>query len=170
MKSLSTPEEMLERWQSYMCGCDLSVGHLCEGCHDTQVVRKLLKEHRDALRTLEQVAGIIKESPVFEAEWQCEPPAADPLLAYGLRYHRECESYDRTVCSGVDKTGAAMPANSEEEYLVCKNSRRIREQLRRELVLDGLSSAVDADIKLHTAIQAAAHLFENEMRNREATQ
>lgn len=41
---LQTPEEMLERWAGVDCTCDHSVGHLCELCHDTQVVRELIAE------------------------------------------------------------------------------------------------------------------------------
>jgi len=47
--NLQTPEEMLERWSGVQCECDPSVGHLCECCHDTQVLRDLIKE-RDRLR------------------------------------------------------------------------------------------------------------------------
>ena len=46
---LQTPEQMLDRWDEIECICDPAVGHLCECCHDTQVVRELLKE-RDRLR------------------------------------------------------------------------------------------------------------------------
>jgi hypothetical protein len=42
--SLQTPEQMLERWQGVACSCDPDVGHLCEICHDIQVVRDLMKE------------------------------------------------------------------------------------------------------------------------------
>jgi hypothetical protein len=45
---LQTPEEMLERWASIECQCDPSIGYLCECCHDTQVMRDLIKE-RDRL-------------------------------------------------------------------------------------------------------------------------
>ncbi len=41
--TLQTPEEMLERWAGVECTCDPDVNHLCECCHDTQVVRELLK-------------------------------------------------------------------------------------------------------------------------------
>ena len=47
--NIQTPEEMLERWAGVECQCDPSVGHLCEVCHDTQVLRDLIKE-RDRLR------------------------------------------------------------------------------------------------------------------------
>lgn len=47
--NLQTPEEMLERWGGVECQCDPSVGHLCECCHDIQVLRDLIKE-RDYLK------------------------------------------------------------------------------------------------------------------------
>lgn len=46
---LQTPEEMLERWQGVACRCDPSVGHICECCHDAQVLRDLIND-RDRLR------------------------------------------------------------------------------------------------------------------------
>ena len=42
IRNLQTPEEMLERWQGVKCQCDPDVGHLCECCHDTQVLRDLI--------------------------------------------------------------------------------------------------------------------------------
>lgn len=47
--NIQTPEEMLERWTGVECQCDPSVGHLCEVCHDTKVLRDVIKE-RDRLR------------------------------------------------------------------------------------------------------------------------
>ena len=44
-----TPEEVLARWQAGCCQCDTSVGHVCELCHDTAVLRGLIVE-RDRLR------------------------------------------------------------------------------------------------------------------------
>jgi hypothetical protein len=41
--NIQTPEQMIERWMGVMCSCDPDVGHLCECCHDTQVVREVLK-------------------------------------------------------------------------------------------------------------------------------
>ena len=48
MSSLQSPEEMLKRWYGAECKCDPDVGHLCELCHDTQVLSDLIKE-RDLL-------------------------------------------------------------------------------------------------------------------------
>lgn len=54
--NIQTPEQMIERWMGVMCSCDPDVGHLCECCHDLQVVRDVIKE-RDRLRqTLQRIA------------------------------------------------------------------------------------------------------------------
>jgi len=53
--NIQTPEQMIERWMGVMCSCDPDVGHLCECCHDIQVVREAIKETdrlRAALKTI----------------------------------------------------------------------------------------------------------------------
>jgi hypothetical protein len=42
--NIQTPEQMIERWMGVMCSCDPDVGHLCECCHDTHVVREVLTQ------------------------------------------------------------------------------------------------------------------------------
>lgn len=42
--NIQTPEQMIERWMGVMCSCDPDVGHLCECCHDIQVVREAIKQ------------------------------------------------------------------------------------------------------------------------------
>jgi len=56
VKKLQTPEEMMDRWQSIVCQCDPDVGYLCEGCHDLQVIRELVKQ-RDALKATDVCRG-----------------------------------------------------------------------------------------------------------------
>ena len=42
---IQTPQEMLERWDCCIpCTCDPDSGHLCEICHDTEVVRRLMAQ------------------------------------------------------------------------------------------------------------------------------
>ncbi len=48
---LQTPVEMLKRWQGIECTCDPDVGHICEVCHDIQVVKGLMAEN-ERLRSL----------------------------------------------------------------------------------------------------------------------
>jgi hypothetical protein len=55
IRNLQTPEEMLDRWQGVECQCDPDVGHLCECCHDTQVLRELIRRTNaleEALKTI----------------------------------------------------------------------------------------------------------------------
>ena len=42
--NIQAPEGMLERWDGIPCTCDPDVGHLCEICHDTEVVRRLMAQ------------------------------------------------------------------------------------------------------------------------------
>jgi hypothetical protein len=42
--NIQTPQEMLERWDCIPCTCDPDVWHLCEICHDTEVVRRLMAQ------------------------------------------------------------------------------------------------------------------------------
>ena len=39
--NIQEPWEMLERWDNIPCTCDPDSGHLCEICHDTEVVRAM---------------------------------------------------------------------------------------------------------------------------------
>lgn len=55
--NIQTPEEMLARWQSAECTCDFSVGHMCEMCHDTQIILDLLKKYEKAIKALEFIVG-----------------------------------------------------------------------------------------------------------------
>lgn len=45
------PEEMLKSWESAICNCDMSVGWICERCHDIHVLKQLIAE-RDALKRM----------------------------------------------------------------------------------------------------------------------
>jgi len=74
--NLQTPEQMIERWMGVMCSCDPDVGHLCECCHDIQVVREAIKE-RDRLRaTLQRIALL--------ADCGCEQHKQEYALHYSL--------------------------------------------------------------------------------------
>jgi hypothetical protein len=55
-RPIQSPEQTLERWSGIECKCDPDVGYMCEVCHDTQVLRDLIKE-RDRL-----LAGIFRWS------------------------------------------------------------------------------------------------------------
>ena len=42
--NVTEPWEMIERWDNIPCTCDPDSGHLCEICHDTEVVRRLMAQ------------------------------------------------------------------------------------------------------------------------------
>lgn len=58
--NIQTPEQMIERWMGVMCSCDPDVGHLCECCHDTQVVREVIRE-RDRMRAALQRIALLAD-------------------------------------------------------------------------------------------------------------
>jgi len=58
--NIQTPEQMIERWMGVMCSCDPDVGHLCECCHDTQVVRDVIRE-RDRMRSALQRIALLAD-------------------------------------------------------------------------------------------------------------
>lgn len=90
-----------------------------------------------------------------------EPPAVDPLMEYGLRYHRECEEFDQQVCSGVNERGIAMPVGNEIA-VITRNATLVRNRLRDELVAKGLARPEDSYSKMQEAIRMASRVFEKE--------
>lgn len=74
----------------------------------------------------------------FEHEWR---PTEQELKAAELasRYHRETESYDRTVCTGPIRNGSVMPIGPHELALVNRNAIKVREQIMREAAIHGIS-------------------------------
>lgn len=90
-----------------------------------------------------------------------EPPAVDPLMEYGLRYHRECEEYDQKVCSHINERGIAMPVGAEIAE-VTRNATNVRNKLRYELVTAGLARPEDSYSKIQEAIKMASRPFEKE--------
>jgi len=97
----------------------------------------------------------------FQQELQNEIPAVNPLLDYGMRYHRECEDYDQTVCVNRNSRGIAIP-QGEEVRLVNHNSIKVRKRLAGELVNAGLATPSNVAEKLKEAIDTAAYPFDLE--------
>ena len=56
--NIQEPWEMLERWDRIPCTCDPGVGHLCEICHDTEVVRRLMIQAIIVARENNRTGGI----------------------------------------------------------------------------------------------------------------
>lgn len=63
-----------------------------------------------------------------------------PLRDLALRYHAECEAYDRTVCTGIDsRDGSALPITIQELALVNRNARRVFADLAQLAHMEGFS-------------------------------
>jgi hypothetical protein len=59
----------------------------------------------------------------------------DPKLESAVKlwrdYYDECEAYDRTVCSGPNRNGSAMPANQDQARLINRHALQRMALLRR---------------------------------------
>jgi hypothetical protein len=93
--SIQTPEQMLERWYGVSCSCDPDVGHLCECCHDTQVIRELIKDRDTRV--------------VVQLEYEDQLPKFDGSLFSAM--------YDASIVSGVRQYPFVV-INEERFYLV----------------------------------------------------
>lgn len=70
-------------------------------------------------------------------EWQ--PSERDNRLhELATRYHIECETYDRTVCTGPVGKDGIMPANYREMALINKNAHKVRDRLTEEAAREGI--------------------------------
>jgi hypothetical protein len=61
------------------------------------------------------------------------PTARETLaLALAQQYIEECESFDRTVCTGPIKRGAILPMNGRELGLICRNAKEVKKRILRD--------------------------------------
>ena len=98
----------------------------------------------------------------FRAEYQNQPPTGpDPLLEYGLRYHRECEAYDQQVCRRKNHRGFGVPEGNEHS-LVNRNAKLVRRRLADDLIAADLATPENAIEKMREAIAMAGEPFRRE--------
>lgn len=88
----------------------------------------------------------------------------DPLMEYGLRYHRECEAYDQMVCHHRSQEGIAIPRDSRQLALVNVNASLVRARLANELIAAGLAKPENASSAMHDAIRMSSDVFQREWR------
>lgn len=55
------------------------------------------------------------------------------------RYHAECESYDRRVCTGRNDRGVAIPLSPHEQGLIGRNATNVRERIVSEATCHGIT-------------------------------
>ncbi len=74
-------------------------------------------------------------------EWECEwkPTERDQRLhELATRYHVECETYDRTVCTGPIREDSIMPATPHEMALINRNAHAVRKRIEEEAQREGI--------------------------------
>jgi hypothetical protein len=76
--------------------------------------------------------------------FQTEPkPSAADIKARDLaaKYHYECETFDRTVCTGPVVRGSIMPANARELAAIGRHSKNVMHRIMREAEFHGIDRA-----------------------------
>lgn len=72
----------------------------------------------------------------WQQEWK--PTERDNNLhELATRYHTECESYDRTVCTGPMGRDGIMPATPREIGLINRNANAVLKRLMEEAARKG---------------------------------
>jgi len=106
-------------------------------------------------------SGATDCSLTFFQEHQNLPFTPDPLMQFGLQYHRECEAYDQTVCSMKNSRGFGVP-EGKEHSLVNRNAKLVRRRLADELIEAGLATPENAIARMQDAISMAGEPFRRE--------
>ena len=66
----------------------------------------------------------------FECEYGLQQDfKPSPMRELAAEYHRRCEQYDRTVCSGPIGTEGIMPMDHRELYMVNMNAHKVLSDL-----------------------------------------
>lgn len=79
-------------------------------------------------------------------DWMAEfsPTERDiKLRELVMRYHAECEAYDRTVCTGPERFGMVWPATYREIKLITWHAQAARRQIMADARAEGFT---DADV------------------------
>jgi hypothetical protein len=67
--NIQEPWEMIERWDCCIpCTCDPDVGHLCEICHDTEVVRRLMARVAESLKIQQAAQALVAAVDALDGE------------------------------------------------------------------------------------------------------
>lgn len=69
---------------------------------------------------------------MMTSEWR-ESDRERILREAAEEYHRRCESFDRTRCTGRSPRGLAIPQDARERAEIGRNAARVRREMRREL-------------------------------------
>lgn len=82
----------------------------------------------------------MQDRDIFRAEFK--PSAADiKARELAAKYHYECETFDRTVCTGPVVRGSIMPASQREFGLINRNARDVMHRIMQEAESHGICRA-----------------------------
>lgn len=72
------------------------------------------------------------------------PQQEDPLRKFAEEYHRRCDAFDNTVCTGRSKHGEKCAANGDELMASNRNARSIRKEIaqREGIPINDLRDAI----------------------------
>ena len=73
----------------------------------------------------------------WQKEWE-STERDNRLHELATRYHTECESYDRTVCTGPMGRDGIMPATPREMALINRNAHVVRKRLMEKAAREGI--------------------------------
>lgn len=91
-----------------------------------------------ALYPVAEVQGLYQMSHINEWKQYQQPPERDNRPhELAARYHKECEAYDRTVCTGPIGQDGIMPANPREMRLINLHAHAVLKLLAEEAAQEG---------------------------------
>ena len=97
-----------------------------------------------------------------------KPWAPNPLVAYAMDYHEQCEMFDETVCTET-RSGLAYPATGEQRRAVNYNARRVRAALIQRVAVELGLEQRDAAKRLQEHISGTVREFEKMWLSRKPT-
>lgn len=63
-----------------------------------------------------------------------------PLDDLADEYHRRCEAFDRTVCTGPLRDGGIMPATHREMRIISRHACEVRAEMRQRAAGEGFAA------------------------------
>ena len=152
-----TPEEMLARWQAGCCQCDTSVGHVCELCHDTAVLRGLITE-RDRLREQLVSQRVAHEDTLNTLRMELERHRQH-RQAFGHAPLDEPPTHSRLhSCQGVDGRYYYGLTQQQAVEVAMQAARDAREQMQNDCIRLYVVRGADGRNYYGQTLQEAAKL------------
>ena len=85
------------------------------------------------------------EKQIFESLYLCEPyklsAKEERIAQLAAEYHKETESYDKMVCTGIGPGGYAVPTNSLQRTSIEIHARIVWKRIMAIAANEGISQA-----------------------------